>query len=304
MQSNKKLVSVIIRTLNEERYLNELLQRINDQHSINYDIEVVIVDSGSTDKTLDIAERWQARITHINKDDFSFGRSLNIGCRFSKGQFLVFISGHCIPVDSHWIERLITPLEDQCVYTYGRQIGRDSTKYSERQLFQKYFPEVSRIPQAGFFVNNANSAIRRDVWERFLFDEELTGCEDMYLARQIVNAGQKLGYVAEAPVYHIHDETWQRVAIRYEREAIALQRILPEIHINFLDMCKYIIVGILKDSNLALQQRVFFQEFKSIIRFRIAQYLGAYRGNRSHRILSTKMKAKYFYPRVSNMDIE
>jgi glycosyltransferase involved in cell wall biosynthesis len=83
-ESNKKLVSVIIRTLNEERYLEELLMKISIQDRTTYDVEVVIVDSGSTDSTLDVAKKWKARITHISKDDFSFGRSLNIGCEFSK----------------------------------------------------------------------------------------------------------------------------------------------------------------------------------------------------------------------------
>ncbi|HAS8147408.1 TPA: glycosyltransferase, partial [Vibrio vulnificus] len=194
--NSKPLVSIVIRTLNEQRYLVELLESIKNQDRSKFRIETVIIDSGSTDKTLEIAEQYGCRITHIKKEEFTFGKSLNDGCDFSNGDYLVFISGHCIPVDGQWIANLVTPLVDKCSYAYGRQLGRDTTKFSERQLFEKYFPSESRIPQIGFFCNNANAAIRRDAWLAHRFNEELTGCEDMYLAKLLVDTGKKIGYVS------------------------------------------------------------------------------------------------------------
>lgn len=301
--STKSLVSIVIRTLNEEKHLVELLEAIKVQDRSEFDIETVIIDSGSTDCTLDIAKKYGCRITHINKEEFTFGKSLNDGCEFANGKYLVFVSGHCIPVDRYWVRNLVKPLVDECSYTYGRQLGRDTTKFSERQLFEKYFPNESRIPQIGFFCNNANSAIRRDDWLSHRFNEELTGCEDMYLAKLLVDSGKKIGYVAEAAVYHIHDETWGKVKIRYEREAIALQQILPQVQISLIDMLTYITIGIAKDIKKAYAKGKLFKEAKSIIMFRIAQYYGAYVGNRNHRKLSQRMKYKYFYPRVSDMDV-
>lgn len=300
---NKPLVSIVIRTLNEEKHLEELLSAINVQDRAVYDIETVIIDSGSTDNTLKIAKEFGCSITYINKENFTFGRSLNEGCKFSKGKYLVFISGHCIPCDGNWITNLIKPLENECAYTYGRQLGRDTTKFSERQLFHKYFPENSNVPQNGFFCNNANAAIRRDVWQKYLFNEELTGCEDMFLAKLLVENGMKIGYAADARVYHIHDETWSKVKIRYEREAIALQKIMPQVQVTCWDMVKYISVGIIKDVNSALRQGCLINEIKSIFLFRFVQYYGAYAGNHIHRKLSQQMKMKYFYPRVTDMDV-
>jgi rhamnosyltransferase len=301
--TSKPLVSVIIRTLNEEKHLEELLLAIYSQDTAVYDIETVIIDSGSTDNTLEIATKYGCRITFIKKEDFTFGRSLNEGCEFSKGSYLVLISGHCIPCDKYWITNLVRPLEKQCSYTYGRQLGRDTTKFSERQLFHKYFPNESNVPQIGFFCNNANASIRRDVWQKLKFNEELTGCEDMYLGKALVEGGGKIGYVSEASVYHIHDETWAKVKNRYEREAIALQQIMPQVHVTWLDMIQYIGVGIVKDLKAAFLQTSLMKEFKSILLFRIAQYYGAYSGNHIHRKLSHQMKMKYFYPRVTNMDV-
>jgi len=104
------LVSIIIRTLNEERYLDELLVAIETQNATDFSYEVVIVDSGSTDNTLTMAKSHNARITYIKKKDFTFGRSLNIGCDFAHGEYLVFISGHCIPANKDWLQSLIAPL--------------------------------------------------------------------------------------------------------------------------------------------------------------------------------------------------
>lgn len=299
----RKVVSVVIRTLNEARYLRELLSAIQDQSRDRYEIEVVIVDSGSTDDTLAIAAEFGCRVTTIKKSEFTFGRSLNIGCEFARGEFLVFISGHCIPVGPDWINELVAPLEEQCAYSYGRQLGRDTTKYSEQQLFKKYFPAESRIPQEGFFCNNANAALRRDIWERYQFDESLTGCEDMYLGKQLVSGGLALGYVATAPVFHIHDEQWPQVLNRYEREAVALQRILPEVTLSLGDAITYFIVGVVKDLRAAASEGALLREWRSIVRFRHAQYLGAYRGNQRNRKISAAMKARYFYPRVTSMEI-
>ncbi|QYK03923.1 glycosyltransferase [Shewanella zhangzhouensis] len=301
--SIKPLVSIVIRTLNEEKHLVELLESIKNQDKSEFEIETVIIDSGSTDHTLEIADSYGCKITHIKKEDFTFGKSLNDGCDFASGDYFAFISGHCIPTDRYWIKNLVTPLLDTCSYTYGRQLGRDTTKFSERQLFDKYFPGQSRIPQVGFFCNNANAAIRKDAWLAHRFNEELTGCEDMYLAKLLVDNGKKIGYVSEASVYHIHDETWSKIKIRYEREAVALQQIMPQVQISFFDMISYILVGIAKDIKKAITEKIFFQEIKSIFAFRVAQYYGAYVGNKMHRKLSQSMKYKYFYPRVTDMDV-
>lgn len=301
----KELVSVVIRTLNEERHLEELLASVQSQKSDLFDVEVVIVDSGSTDRTLDIANNYRSRVTFIKKEDFTFGRSLNVGCEFADGKYLIFISGHCVPTDASWLHNLVLPLYNKdCSYSYGRQEARDTTKYSEKQLFSKYFPEKTSIPQAGFFCNNANAALTKTVWEEFYFDEELTGCEDMYLAKQLVSAGFKIGYVANASVYHIHDESWRQVRTRYEREAVAFQKIMPEVHLTKLDVLKCFSAGVLQDTLSAFKDKCLFLNLKSIIRFRWAQYAGAYIGNHSTRKVSREVKERYFYPRATDMDIK
>lgn len=291
------LASVVIRTYNEEKHLDALLTRIFCQQSDLVDIEVVLIDSGSTDNTLAIAQQHGCRITHIKQQDFTFGRSLNDGCAFAKGDFLIFVSGHCLPVDNNWVHELVKPLvEGVASYSYGKQQGKDSTKFSEYRHFEKFFPDYSKIPQDGYFCNNANAAITRETWLKYRFDENLTGLEDMYLAKQLVNNGGKVAYVSTASVYHIHDESWRQVRTRYEREAYALHKIMPEVHFTLADFLRYFCSGLLLDFSVALKQKVVLNKAYEIFMFRLMHYWGTYKGNHELRQLSAEMKKKYFYP--------
>jgi glycosyltransferase involved in cell wall biosynthesis len=297
------LVSIIIRTLNEEQYLADLLTMISLQKSI--DVEVVENDSGSTDDTREIAEKHGARITMIPKPLFSFGRSLNWGSDFANGDILVYISGHCIPVNEHWIKNLCQPLiEGKAAYSYGRQVGDDDSFYSERRIFAKYFPRKSAVPQKGFFCNNANSAILRDVWQHYRFDEQLTGLEDLALAKNLTEDGLKVAYVAESPVFHHHSESWGSVQQRFEREALALQQIMPEVNLTRFDVLRYVLSSIWMDWQSAAQNRTFARQWYKIIRYRAAQYYGSYIGNNKSRRLSERQKERFFYPAVKEVDTE
>ena len=278
------LASIIIRTYNEEEYLGDLLSAIKQQIKLpNLHYEVIIVDSGSTDRTLAIASDYNCRLVSIKKEDFSYGYSLNVGCHAAKGDYLVFISGHCVPVDDFWLSNLVTPLiKGDVVLTYGRQLGGAETKFSEHQIFAKFYPPTSHIPQQGFFCNNANAALLRSIWQKYPFDECLTGLEDLYLSKHLVNIGMKLGYVAEAAVYHYHDESWSRICNRYKREAIALRLVMPDLHINWLDFIKYLVSSIWFDFFTAWQHGKLGKNCASIILFRLMQLWGSYRGIRQY----------------------
>jgi len=107
-----------------------------------------------------------------------------------------------------------------------------------------------------------------------------------------------VGYVSDSRVFHIHDETWVQIKTRYEREAIALQKIMPEIKISIFDLVHFVVAGVLKDTRVAILERVFFKEILSILMFRFSQYYGSYKGNHACRKLSNQVKLKYFYPRI------
>lgn len=293
----KNLISIIIRTYNEERYLEELLNSINQQKLSKYKVEIIVVDSGSTDQTINIAKKYKVRLTHIDKKYFTFGRSLNLGCKFSKGEILVFISGHCIPTSNNWLERLINPIIKGYGYTYGRQIGRDTSHFSEKQVFSRNFPKKTLQPQDGFFCNNANSAISRKIWKKYKFNEDITGCEDLELAKRYFNDDGQIAYISNAVVYHIHNEDWITIRRRYERESIALQLIMPEIHLKLMNVVYYFLVAVIKDFKLALKKGIFMKNIYLIARYRFEQYYGSYIGNHLSKKISERKKIEYFFPR-------
>ncbi len=292
------LVSVVVRALNEEKWLGQALEACKAQVlKTGRDIELILVDSGSTDGTLAIAREHGCRIVHIKKEEFTFGRSLNVGCEAARGDVLAFVSAHCIPATNRWLEALIKPIEDGlCDYAYGRQVGHATSRFSERQVFAHYFGDSSRLPQQGFFCNNANSAIRTETWRKFRFDETVTGLEDMVLAKTITNARGRIGYVAEAPVAHIHEETLGQTYRRYYREALTMRSIMPEVHFHIWDMVSCFAAGVTHDLGVAMRQKVVMKEAAGIVGFRFNQYWGTYRGHNEHRVLSQAQKVAYYYP--------
>jgi len=293
-------VSIIFRSLNEEKWLGAALAACRGQAGEGPGAEIILVDSGSTDSTLDIARAAGARIVHIKKTEFTFGRSLNTGCEAARGDYLVFISAHCVPCNDRWLKSLIAPLDrGEADYVYGRQIGHEVTRFSEHQVFAQYFPDTDKVPQPDFFCNNANAALKRSVWARYRFDETVTGLEDMVLAKAIIRDGGRIGYVADAPVVHIHEESLTQIRRRYYREALTLREIMPEVHFNFGDFLRYFSAGMFHDFAEALDRRCFFAKAADIIAYRCMQYWGAYLGHNEHRVLSRAQKESYYYPRAN-----
>ena len=296
-------ISIVIRTLNEAFHLPSLLSSIKSQ-KCKFSYEVVLIDSGSTDKTLEIAEEFKCRITYIKKKDFSFGRSLNRGIDFSKGKYIVLISGHCVPQNEKWLENLVSPLADEkAQLTYGRQLGGNESFWSERQIYKKYFPGECKIPQTGFFCNNANSALLFETWKKYLFDEELTGLEDMELAQRLIKDGGKVAYISTAAVYHLHNESWPQVKRRFEREAIALCKIFPDLIIRKRDIIRYIYTAIINDIFAQGEEKPKLSQIPSIFLYRINQYIGSYRGNHYKKVLTREVRETYFYPKSNRDDV-
>ncbi|MES9904324.1 MAG: glycosyltransferase [Sedimenticola sp.] len=288
-------VSVVVRCYNEEKHIGRLLEGILRQTL--HDVEVVIVDSGSLDATLAIASRYPTKCVTLPKDDFSFGRSLNLGCSTATGDIIVAISAHCYPIYSDWLERLVDPLTDPNVaMAYGKQRGNGFSKFSERQIYCQWFGEESDFAQRHPFANNANSAFRRDVWEKQPFDETLTGLEDLDWTHKTMRNGYRVAYVAEAEVAHIHEETWEQIYNRYRREAIAMRRILPQERFTLLDFVRLSWAGIFGDMRVARHEGTLRQELSSIVLYRLLQYLGTYHGYRQRDLISQDLRETFYYP--------
>lgn len=288
-------ISIVIRSYNEDEHIERLLLGIRAQRVQPH--EVILVDSGSTDRTVDVAKRYVDKIVTIDKSEFTFGRALNRGIEAATGDICVFTSAHVYPLYDNWLEKLATPFADErVVLAYGRQSGNHLNKFSEHRIFARWFPAESVCPQQSYFCNNANCAIRRSVWERQPYDETLTGLEDLAWAKAAQGAGGWIAYSAEAEIVHVHDETWVQVHNRYRREAIAMRRIDEHAHFTPLDFVWLLTANISADLAAAVRRGVLFNEFGSILAFRFNQMLGTYRGYNDPPDVSAQLRARFYYP--------
>jgi len=288
--------SIVIRAYNEEKHIGRLLDGILQQTI--QDVEIILVDSGSTDATLEIALRYPVQAVHIRPDEFTFGRSLNWGIAASHGEVIIIASAHVYPVYPDWLERLLATLADpQVGLAYGKQRGDGNAQFSEQQVFARWYPDRSNLRQAHPFCNNANAAIRRSLWEAHAYDESLSGLEDLAWAHWAVGQGYSLAYVAEAEVVHVHNETVRGVYNRYRREAMAFKHIFPHEHFGLRDFLRLSLTNIASDLWHAARQGILWHSLGSIFWFRLMQFWGTYRGYRQSGPLTWQLRRTFYYPR-------
>jgi len=292
----KKECSIVIRAYNEEKHLGRLLSGIRQQ-TIK-DIQIILVDSGSVDNTVKIAEGSGAQIVTIKPQEFTFGRSLNLGIEAAKSNFIVMASAHVFPVYPDWLERILEPFSDESVaVVYGKQSGSESSHFSEKQIFANWYGNVSTKAQTHPFCNNANSAIRRKLWEKHLYDENLPGLEDLEWAQWAMDQKFKIAYSAEAEIIHVHEESWKGIHNRYMREGMAFKQIYPHEQFHLSDMFKLFFQNTLNDIGVAKKQGAIRREILNIIRFRWLQFLGTYQGYKRSGELTWQLKQSFYYPK-------
>lgn len=198
---DKKNVSIIIRSHNEEKWIAACLQAVFKQ---DYrDFEVILIDNKSSDKTVKKAQAFPVKIVSI--DNFLPGKAINIGIENSTGKYVVCLSAHCIPVDNCWLSNLLKDFDDDKVAgVYGRQEPMAFTSDTDKRDLITVFGLDRKVQFKDSFFHNANSMFRRDVWGKIPFDENISNIEDRIWARDVLKAGYKIIYEPDASVYHWH----------------------------------------------------------------------------------------------------
>ena len=196
------LVSIIIRGKNEEDWLGLCLRSIHKQSYTNF--EIIYVDNESTDASINIAKEYKVdKIKKIKK--FLPGNAINQGIEISKGKYIVIISAHCIPKNKNWLEKLVSSIKDKDIAgVYGRQEPLKSTSSDDARDLLITFGNEDKIQIKDPFFHNANSIIKRSVWEKIKFDNKITNIEDRDWAKKVLNKGYKIKYDSSASVYHFH----------------------------------------------------------------------------------------------------
>jgi rhamnosyltransferase len=208
-------ISVIIPTYNASKYLSYLLPKLRLQTLKDW--ELLIIDSFSSDGTLDIAKSFGARIVVIPKEEFDHGGTRSLVSKKAHGDILVYMTQDALPVDGHAIESLIKPfLQDEKIgAAYGRQLPRQGAGPIEAHARLFNYPPTSQIktmsdsPKFGIktaFISNSFAAYRRTALLSVGgFPSNTILSEDTYVAAKMLLAGWKVAYCGDAMVYHSHN---------------------------------------------------------------------------------------------------
>jgi rhamnosyltransferase len=208
------LVSIILLTKNGEPHVRSVFEGLYRQRTIDQ-AEVLVIDSGSTDATLDIVAAYPVALTRIRPEEFGHGRTRNLGARLARGRFLVYLPQDATPVGPDWLQTLLAPFEDPRIAgVYGRQVPRPEASAMERFfLLQTYSSqyEVRAIERPGdsclarCFFSTVGGAIRAALWRDYPFDESVIMSEDQAWSRDVMLGGHAIAYQPAAELLHSHD---------------------------------------------------------------------------------------------------
>jgi len=229
-------VSVVIPTLNAAPFLPRLLEQIFSQEP-PVPVEVVLVDSMSTDGTRDLALS-DPRVRVVTIADFTHGRARNLGAREAKGDLLVLLTQDALPADRRWLAALLEPFADpRVVASYSRQVPHPDANPMERFFLAKRFPAGPPVRREkrgpaplqleDVFFSNVSAAIRRETLLRYPFDEELIMSEDQQFSRDVIAAGYAVVYQPESVVRHSHNYSLSICFRRYFDSVYSLRLLFP-----------------------------------------------------------------------------
>lgn len=210
--------SVIVRARDRAHTIEATLQALRSQ---TVPVEIVVVDSGSTDGTVEIAERYADTVLHLRPEDFTYGGALNIGAAASSGDVHFALSAHCAPAYDDWVERSLQHYADPAV-AGTNQAGRTPSGRQLRRPYAQVPSDVRRDPYWGF--SNHGSSWRADVWRAIPFREDLAACEDKEWSWRVLAAGWTIVYDPQLYVPALHRET-ESLSVqwaRHRKESAAL----------------------------------------------------------------------------------
>ena len=219
-------VSIVIPTRNAGPRIGELLAALRAQE-IAVSPEIVVIDSGSRDKTPELAAECGARVIAVPGGSFHHGRTRNEAIRSTSGQFVVMTVQDALPADQTWLPQLLEPLLESpsVAGSYGLQAAPSYAGLLARarsaawgEAFQH--PVVRSLASSDDFwrmqpeerldlirFDNVTSCMRRSIWQEIPFPEQGYG-EDMAWARSALLAGYQVAYVPSAQVWHSHERGW------------------------------------------------------------------------------------------------
>jgi len=214
-------ISIIILTKNEEEFIEETLKSVYNQE-IDCDFEVIVIDSDSRDRTLEIVKRYPVRLLRILSCDFGHGRTRNLGTSIAQGDYIIFLNGDAAPKNKKWLASLVDCLygnsiagaysriypRPNCNPLDERDILNDNYLFDGREKYIKCFSEYNKMSpekkRKFIAFHTISCAIKRDLLLKNMFANLEFG-EDLEWSKRMLEKGFKIIYESKSEVIHSHD---------------------------------------------------------------------------------------------------
>lgn len=219
------LVSIVIRTRNCATDLRRCIRAILSQTVVQQQgCQLIVVDNQSNDETVAVAAGFGAEIVTITRDEFSWGRALNLGIRRATCDIVIIVSADVELASEGSLAALLKPFADsKVVAVYGRQVPRVDAPVDEVVRLRRTFgPDMCYVDSSshvlptgtGMITSNAFAAIRRQRWLNCAYDELVRGGEEGIWSYEAVRAGYAVVYQPLAVAFHSHCDSARKEAYR------------------------------------------------------------------------------------------
>lgn len=227
-------VSIVILTKDEERNIRPCLDAVFAQKWEN-NSEVILIDSASRDRTVEIAGRYPVKLYRLAEDAFHHARTRNLGAELARGNYLVYLAADALPCGENWLAALLRNFADSRVgAVYGRHMPRPNASIERRTVLDRMYGDLrvekcaatrAELGYRYYHFSTVNCAIRKTVWQVTGFPLDTNVCEDVAIASRILDAGWKIIYEPDAGVYHSHDFSSWRLFRRYFDMGVVYRRL-------------------------------------------------------------------------------
>ncbi len=241
--SHNEKVSVIIPTYNAGQQFEILMQSLRSQKNIG-EVEIVIVDSGSTDKTVETANKYNAKVIKIRNEDFSHSYARNLGAENATGRVLLLMTQDALPYDDNWIFKMTEPIvSGRFAAVTARELCPEDTElfYKISSQADARFRGISEHDRIGFLsssmdpfelrkngsLSDVSCAVNAMVFRQFKYRNDYA--EDLDLGIRLLRSGYRLLISHDIRVKHGHNRSCSYYIKRMLIEQISFENILPQI---------------------------------------------------------------------------